>query len=125
MKYSILIVAFLILSGCSSDSNPASPTTNSFAGTWGVVFAGSYTGNGDVPIGTDGKFSVSVLLVGPGGSITNTLTGTVASTGHCNGDIYYSGSNIGTLSGAFSGNGASGTYQTVQPSSGTWSAVRK
>ena len=128
MKRSIMAVciALLIFAGCKEDSTtPVSTTTHPYSGSWKIVFAGTYTGSGTINIGTDGKFSANVLLFAGSTSFTNTITGAVSSSGSMSADIYYSGSKIGNCGGTFSGSGGSGSYQTSQPSSGTWSATKQ
>ena len=129
MKTSIKVAVLgllLILSGCKKDEPaPTAVQANPFSGPWKMVFAGSYVGTGNINIGADGKFSLSLLLYDGVSYFTNTISGTVASSGAMSADIYYSGSKIGACSGRFSGTGGSGSYQTVQPSSGTWSATKQ
>ena len=130
----LFLVAALLIAGCNRDEDPVS--SNSFGGTWQVVFAGTYTGGGDAIIDAQGVFSLTALLVGQSGTFTNTISGSVTNAGSLNGDIYYSGEKTGTVSGTFSGNGGSGSYYIApfhpfkasiisQPSSGTWSATLK
>jgi len=120
----LMCCMFLLLFPACKKDEPTTPATNPFVGTWHLVLAGSYTGNANVSIASDGSFSFSILLSGSGGSFTNTITGSVSSSGSVSAGIYEGGSKIGTVSGTLSGNGGSGTYQTSEPSSGTWSATR-
>ena len=78
-----------------------------------------------MPIGSDGKFAVTATLQGSSGTFTNVISGSVSSSGSMSADISYAGSKIGTASGTISGNAGSGTYQTSQPSHGTWAATKQ
>ena len=55
----MLVVAPMILGGCSGDSNPAAPTTGSISGT--VNFSGTWPSTGDIQI------SVYSAISQPGG----------------------------------------------------------
>lgn len=114
----------LLFAGCSKDDSPTQSASNPFSGNWQIVFAGSYTGSGNMSIDSDGKFAVSVLLSDGNGTFTNTINGSVSNSGSMSADIYYSGSKIGTASGTFTGNSGSGNWQTSS-TSGTWSATKK
>lgn len=100
------------------------PTANPFSGSWQIVIAGDYTGVGTMNIDDQGDFSFSIVITGAGGTFTNTITGSVSNSGTMSADIYDSGLKVGTCSGNFSGNSGSGSYQTSEPSSGTWSATK-
>lgn len=119
----------LATAGCGGDddsANPGAPTTNPYAGDWSVVFSGNYTGGGQITISSDGSCSEDVVLNDPAtGDFTNTVQFDVLENGSVdNGRIYYSGAQIGTISGSFDGNSGSGNWQTSIPTSGTWSASR-
>jgi len=123
MKKLFLLLLLSLLVGCDSSTEPE---TSPFKGDWNIVFAGSYIGSGSMPIDSNGKFSVIVLLRNSDNvSFTNTITGSVNSSGTMSANTYYNGEKIGTVSGKFVGKTASGSYQTVQPTSGTWSATKK
>ncbi len=125
-----LIVLLLVLLGlaafqaCGSDKSTT--PTNPFAGTWDVVFAGSYTGVGTIRIGSGGNFSAPVTLLDNTGTYVETVMGTVATTGQLqNGRIMEGSSQIGTFTGNFSGSQGSGNYQTTPPTQGTWAATKQ
>jgi hypothetical protein len=122
------VCGFLVLAGCSGDSDDdlvTPPSANSYAGIWTVVFAGAYTGGGLVTIDAEGSCSASVLLSDGVTSFTNIIAFDVPDSGQMqNGEVLYLGTQIGTLSGQFDSNLGSGSYQTLEPSSGTWSATK-
>jgi len=115
----------LLFAGCKKDESPTQPVSNPYAGNWRIAFAGDYIGGGSMPIGSDGKFAVTATLQGSSGTFTNVISGSVSSSGSMSADISYAGSKIGTASGTISGNAGSGTYQTSQPSHGTWAATKQ
>ena len=89
--------------GCGDD-NSTSSNTNTFAGNWNIVFAGDFVGGGSISIGSNGQFSANVVLQDASGSFTNTIDGTVTNSGVVtNGRILQGGSQIGTITGNFSG----------------------
>ncbi len=71
-----------------------------------------------------GSFSWIVILRDGVSNHTNTISGNVTTAGSMSANIHYGGSQIGTATGTFSGNAGSGTWTTIIPSSGTWSATR-
>lgn len=113
----------LLFAGCSKDESPTQPASNPYSGNWQIVFAGSYTGGGTMSIGSDGKFSVAVLLNDGTNNFTNTITGAVSNSGSMSADIYYSGSKIGTASGSFTSNSGSGSW-TTSSTNDTWAATK-
>lgn len=124
-KIQLLLILMVFISGCAKEDSPTQPKTNPYSGEWQIVFAGTYTGGGEMSIAQDGKFSVTALLEDNSGTFTNIISGSVSGSGSMTADIYYSGSKIGTASGSFTNSSGSGSYQTLQPSSGTWVASKK
>lgn len=119
-----VLVVVLSSSSCKKDENNPVATTNPFAGTWSFLVAGSYVGTGQMIVGSDGGFSFNILLTNNGQTFTNTISGNIATNGQVqNGKIFYSGSQVGTATGTFTGNAGSGAYQT-NTSAGTWSATK-
>lgn len=120
-----IILSAVTLGGCGDSDSPSTPAPSAYQGSWAVVFAGSYTGGGNITIDADGDCSATILLSDGVNSFTNLITFSVASNGSIsNGLVYYAGAPIGTVSGTFSASAGSGAYQTSQPSSGTWAATK-
>jgi hypothetical protein len=120
-----IMLATVALGGCGDSDSPSTPTNSAYQGSWAVVFAGSYTGGGNVTIDADGDCSATVLLSDGVNSFTNLITFSVASNGSISsGLVTYAGAPIGTVSGTFGASAGSGAYQTSQPSSGTWAATK-
>jgi len=123
--YLVFALVF-ILGGCSSDDDPTTPEANPFAGVWDITFEGTYSASESGTIGDDGSCTEEVVLSDGTGSFTNTVSFEVNSDGSIsNGKIFYEGNEVGTVSGNFTGNSGSGTYATIQPSSGTWTASKQ
>lgn len=86
----IIALGVGLQTGCSSSSSPTDPT-NPFAGAWQVAFAGDFTGGGTITIGTNGSFSENVVLNDGTQTFTNTISGTVSTSGTVmNGAIFFS-----------------------------------
>ncbi|PIQ09204.1 MAG: hypothetical protein COW71_07500 [Ignavibacteriales bacterium CG18_big_fil_WC_8_21_14_2_50_31_20] len=124
MKKLLLLLLIVLFASCSD--SPTEPKSNPYSGAWRIVFAGSYIGSGNLTIDSEGKFSLIVALKNSDNTtFTNTITGSVSSSGSMKADTYYNGAKIGTVTGTFVGDSASGSYQTIQPTYGTWSATKK
>ena len=128
-KYIGLVICLLaLLCGCNGD-NSTSNNTNPFAGTWNVVFSGSFTGDGQITIGTDGQLTANLVLQFDDGFEDVTASGQVFNSGTLfNGHISNpSAQSTGLLTGNFTGNAGSGTYEigTFGESVGTWSASKQ
>jgi hypothetical protein len=120
----LTLITFLFLSGCEKEESPTQSSSNLYSGSWQLVFAGDYIGSGNFSIDSEGKFAVNVLLYDGSGTFTNTIEGSVSSSGSMNADIYYSGSKIGTASGNFTSKSGNGSWST-NSTSGTWSATKQ
>ena len=128
---SLIFCLAIICSGCSEDkktdsnlTDPSGTTTSPFAGDWTVAFAGDAEGGGTLQIKSDGSFSWIIILSDGVNTFTNTISGSVTSSGSLSGKIFFAGTEIGSIDGNFEGNAGSGTWSTIDPSSGTWSAVK-
>lgn len=123
----VSIFLVIILVSCKSDE-PTSPSVNPFAGKWTVFFDGSYSGSDIATVDDKGNFSLTVTLTKGEISAQNTIKGSISNDGKFfTGDIIFTatGNKIGTVEGEFRGDAGSGTYQTIEPSSGTWIAQKR
>ncbi len=122
LTFTILGLFFI---SCSKD-NPV--TSASYQGNWRITFAGSYSGGGLFTIKNDGSFSDNIILVSPqGDSSRNVFTGTISSNGALqDGKIFFGGNQVGSVTGLFTLNSASGMW-SLPPnlSSSTWTANRQ
>lgn len=122
----VSIFLVIILVSCKSDE-PTSPYVNPFAGKWTVFFDGSYSGSDIATVDDKGNFSLTVTLTKGEISAQNTIKGSMSNDGKLSGEIIFTatGNKVGTVQGQFNGDAGSGTYQTIEPSSGTWIAQKR
>jgi len=125
-KSVIALVCIILISmtGCKK-SNDSTPVTT-VEGEWVFVVSGSTFGTTvTTPIGSDGKFSFSIILSGLGSC---TYSGIISSTGQLtDGKILNSNMVIGTISGSFDKTVwvGTGTFSIPGTMDGNWTAQKK
>lgn len=125
LRFTFVLFIALIVS-CKNDE-PTASSSNLFAGRWTLFFDGSYSGSDIATVDDKGNFSITVTLTKGQISAQNTIKGSISNDGKMSGDIIFTatGNKIGTVEGQFQGDAGSGTYQTIEPSSGTWIAQKR
>lgn len=133
----IYFLIFLILFsglffGCSKDDEglPPQPTNSKYQGSWNFSFL--YNGNTittSCVISSNGSFSSFFITFPVTPPVTQTISGFVDEYGRIFSGIFKENNvQVGTLSGGFLYNTASGTYETTirgASVTGSWNAVKQ
>jgi hypothetical protein len=121
----VLSVALCLVSLLSCGDSSTGPTEDSpFQGEWTFAISGDAVGSGACVIQANGSLTVNLDFTVGGVVYPQVITGSVRNTGALTGTVYLQGSQIGSVSGNFTGSTGSGTWVTTLAGSGTWTATK-
>ena len=121
----VLSVALCLVSLLSCGDSSTGPTGASpFQGQWTFAISGDAVGSGTCVIQSNGSVTVNLDFTVGGVVYPQVIAGSVSNAGDLTGTVNLQGSQIGTVSGRFTGNTGSGTWVTTLAGSGTWTATK-